>query len=78
MYEFVQYRVRHVMTSDPVSIAPDAPVRDALKIFEERDFNALPVVAEDGRVVGLLSKLDALKAFVFTLASAIPRYDELI
>ena len=66
MYEFLDYETQDVMTREPVTIAPDASLREAEKIFERHDFNALPVLGPGGEVVGLLSKLDVLRAFRFT------------
>ena len=63
MYEFLQYRVEDVMTGEPISVSPDMPLSEAERIFEEHDFNSLPVVADDGRLVGWFTKLDLLGAF---------------
>lgn len=78
MYEFLDYRVRHVMTGDPCTVAPDATLEEAQSLFASRDFNLLPVVASDGSLAGVLTKLDALKAFAFTTETAIPRYRDVV
>lgn len=49
--------VRAVMTIDPVTIAPDAPVREAIRIMDEGSFRYLPVV-EGGKLVGIVSARD--------------------
>ena len=50
-------RVRELMTPDPVAIAADAPVREALELLENGTHRHLPVL--DGtRVVGMLSDRD--------------------
>lgn len=56
--------VADVMTSDPVTIAPDVTVLDALAVMQQHGFRHLPVVA-DGRTVGVLSIRD-LYAVVMT------------
>ena len=77
MYEFLDYQTQDVMTREPMTIAPDASLREAEEIFEQHDFNALPVVAPGGEVVGLLSKLDILRAFRFTDDHMFPPYEEI-
>jgi len=78
MYEFLKYSVSHVMTTAPVTIGPQTPLAHVEAIFEEHDFNGLPVLEESGRFVGFLTKLDLLKAFAFTSESKIPAYDDII
>jgi CBS domain-containing protein len=78
MYEFLEYQARHVMTRDPKTIEPSASLAQAEEIFEKHDFNALPVVEPDGRLVGIFTKLDLLGAFAFTPASIIPQYEKVM
>jgi len=63
MYEFLQYRVKDVMTSDLVSVKPETRLGETEKIFDEHDFNSLPVVSKKGKLVGWFTKLDLLSAF---------------
>ncbi len=74
MYEFQQYRVEDVMTSEVATTTPDAPLAEAEKIFEEHDFNGLPVVDETGRLVGVVTKLDLLRTFRFNEDHMFPPY----
>jgi CBS-domain-containing membrane protein len=46
-------------------------------LFEKHDFNAFPVV-EDGRLYGIISKFDFLRAFAFTTSQVVPHYNELM
>jgi len=78
VYEFIYYRVKDVMTPDPVAVKPDAALSDVEAIFEEHDFNGLPVVDESHRLIGMITKLDLLKAFSFTEKSKIPLYDAIM
>jgi CBS domain-containing membrane protein len=49
--------VREVMTADPVTISPDAPITEAAAIMLHRKIGCLPVV--DGeRLVGILTEAD--------------------
>jgi len=78
VYEFLSYRVEDAMSTDLVTIRPDATVAEAEAIFEEHDFNALPVVDDDGRLVGILTKLDLLGAFRFTPDRVFPPYERIM
>jgi CBS domain-containing protein len=78
MHEFLRYRVRHVMTEKPVTVKRDALLSEVEDLFEEHDFNTLPVVDSQGGLVGVLTKLDALRAFAFTPESVIPRYADVM
>ncbi len=49
-----------VMSRDLVSVAPDAHIDDLAALFRARGFKTLPVVAADGRYLGLLSQSDLL------------------
>jgi len=55
-------KVREVMTSPAVTVRADTPLLEALDLVLERRFGALPVVDDDGRVLGVLSAWDLLKA----------------
>ena len=52
--------VTQVMTRNPQCIGPEVKVADAVLIMIERGFRHLPIVADDGRVVGVFSARDAL------------------
>ena len=60
-------RVRDVMTADPATIAPEAPLGVALATMRERQIRHLPVVEDTGRLVGILTDRDLRQA---TLARA--------
>jgi CBS domain-containing protein len=78
MRGFLDLTVADVMTRDPVVIAGDRPLSEAAAAFDEHDFNALPVVAAGGRLVGLLTKLDLLRACVFEAGAKFPHYEEIL
>jgi CBS domain-containing protein len=78
MHEFLEYRVDDVMTSAPVAVRAETPLREVEAIFTRHDFNGLPVVDADCRLIGLVTKLDVLKAFAFTTQAKIPPYREIV
>jgi len=50
-----------LMTQDPVTVEPDASVREAARTIARKKHNRLPVV-EHGRLVGMVTRLDVLDA----------------
>jgi CBS domain-containing protein len=49
-----------VMTPNPRCIGPDTKVADAVVIMIERGFRHLPVVSDEGTILGVFSVRDAL------------------
>jgi CBS domain-containing protein len=56
--------VREVMTPDPVTVGPDDDLETLVALLgdPDRDVNRLPVVDEDGWLVGIVSRQDVLAA----------------
>lgn len=54
--------VRDVMTWAVLTVRPESGIRQAARLMHEQKVGALPVV-EDGRVVGILTERDVLRAF---------------
>ncbi len=52
--------VRDVMTSDPVTVAPDSAVADVATLMVEREVGFVPVV-DAGRLAGVVSKMDIVR-----------------
>jgi len=52
--------VKDVMTTDPVTVGPDAPLEQAARLMLERKIGCLPVV-EDGKLVGILTESDFVR-----------------
>ena len=76
MYGFVGRAVKQFMTQNVVSVTRQT-IRDLAVLFETHDFNAFPVV-EDGKLCGIISKFDFLRAFAFTTSQVVPHYSELM
>lgn len=53
-------KVRDVMTTDVAVARPDTPVHEIARTMDARDVSGIPVVGEDGRVLGLISDLDLI------------------
>lgn len=52
--------VNKVMTPNPQCVRPELNVADAVLIMIERGFRHLPVVADNGRIMGVFSVRDAM------------------
>ena len=78
MYEFLSYRVCDAMTPGPVCIAPDATLAEAEAVFEAHEFDALPVVGPAEELLGVVTKLDLLRAFRFTDEHMFPPYEQVM
>jgi CBS-domain-containing membrane protein len=59
------WHVKDVMTPDVVFAGPDTPYRDVVDLLIGRRINAVPVVDEDRRVVGVVSESDLLRKIEF-------------
>lgn len=54
--------VRHRMSSPAVTVSPDMPVMDALQFMKRANVRRLPVVDGEGRLLGIVSEKDLLRA----------------
>lgn len=64
--EYVKSHARHaadIMTQTVVSVSEDTPLGDITDLFEERKIKRVPVT-RDGKVVGIVSRADLLRALV--------------
>jgi len=55
---------RDLMTAPPVTVGPQASVADAARLMHERRVKRLPVVDLEGRIVGIVSRMDLLAEFL--------------
>ena len=58
-------KVRDVMTKQPITIDPDAPLATAAAVMREREIRHLPVIDVAGRLMGIITDRD-LRSAVFT------------
>lgn len=49
-----------LMTSPAITIGPDCPVTEAARVMHKRRVKRLPVVADTGRLLGIVSRVDVL------------------
>ncbi|MGO9869343.1 MAG: HPP family protein [Rhodomicrobium sp.] len=77
MHRFLEWHVSQYMTKNVTAIPPGMTLQELAALFEHHDYNCFPVV--EGEVcVGIVTKFDFLKAFVFTTKQLVPHYQELM
>jgi len=55
-------RVGEMMSPNPVTVTPETPAHQAIEILLEHRFGALPVLASDGHLIGIVTETDFLIA----------------
>ena len=77
LVNFLELQTGSVMTKHVLTIPKQMTLRELDGLFKVHDFNSFPVV-ENGCLIGIVSKFDFLKNFIFTPSSVFPHYDELM
>ena len=53
-------KVADVMNRDVVVVSPRMPLKDVARVLVNRHFSGVPVVDDDGKVLGVVSEADIL------------------
>jgi CBS domain-containing protein len=53
--------VREVMTSPAVTVVPEASLKEAIRLLDEHQITAMPVIDGERRLVGVVSEADVLR-----------------
>ena len=64
--------VKDIMAVDPITVSPTFTIQDALLMIQKSKVGALPVVEDDGKLSGILSVRDLLRAFINVLGIGEP------
>jgi CBS domain-containing protein len=56
--------VADVMTREPITVGPDATLEDAATLLHSHDVSRLPVVDDEGRLLGILARGDIIRAMI--------------
>jgi acetoin utilization protein AcuB len=70
--KFSKLKIKDIMTQDPITISPTDTIQDAVVIIQDSKVGALPVVDEDGKLKGIISVRDLLRAFINVLGIGEP------
>lgn len=68
--EVLSKKVEEVMSSTVVSISPSSDLGSAVDKLIQKDVSGLPIVSDDGRLVGMLSRIDVLVELVRRLGAS--------
>jgi len=60
-------KVEHIMTANPVTVSPTQTLEDAILMMQKMKVGAFPVVDQQGRLKGIISLRDLMRAFVNVL-----------
>ena len=70
--EICALTVKDIMTENPITVSPTYTIQDALLMIQNSKVGALPVVEDDGKLSGILSVRDLLRAFINVLGIGEP------
>ena len=54
-------KAKDIMTHDPITIGPKTTIREIAEILTENNISGLPVVGEDGSLLGIVSEGDLMR-----------------
>jgi CBS-domain-containing membrane protein len=54
--------VEEIMTREPLTISPETPASEIAAIMADRHIHTLPVTDDEGRLLGIIGKLDVIRA----------------
>lgn len=57
-------RVHQIMTRKPITLYPEAPIREAVSAFVTQGISCIPIVDHENRPVGIVTWRDILKALL--------------
>ena len=67
-----EIRVKDIMTAEPTTVTPHYTIQDALLLIQQLKVGALPVVDDEGKLTGIISVRDLLRAFTNVLGIGEP------
>ncbi len=67
-----EIKIKDIMTKNPFTISPADTIQDALLLIQNKRVGALPVVDDHGRLKGILSVRDLLRAVINVLGLGEP------
>ncbi|HVZ93396.1 MAG TPA: CBS domain-containing protein [Phycisphaerales bacterium] len=56
-----ELKAKDMMTAEPVCVTPSARLRELARVFEDHEISGAPVIDQEGKVVGVVSKTDLIR-----------------
>ena len=53
-------KITDIMTKEVISVDPEAPLFEAAKILADHNFNGMPVVDKENKLIGILTQYDLI------------------
>jgi len=60
----IQLRVGDYMSTDVITVTPDTEIMRAVNVLVDHNISGVPIVDEDGRLVGILTERDCIEVAV--------------
>ncbi len=68
---FSDIPVSEVMSKPVITVSPDTSIKEAVVLMQQKDIRRLPVVSNNGLMVGIITDKDILKAVIKTFKKII-------
>ena len=68
-YLLSKIKVAGVMTKEVITVTEDTPLEEAARIMADNKIGGLPVVSDDGELVGIITETDLFKIFLELLGA---------
>lgn len=65
--KLLRTNVREIMTAEPLTLAPDDDLREAIELLIEEKIGGIPVVDQAEGLVGIVTYVDVLRCFLNSL-----------
>ena len=71
-------KIRSLMIPDPISIPPEASIREALEVMKNNSIRHLPVVATNDRLVGFVTLADLKQGLIPSMLAEVSLTDLMV
>ena len=71
-------KIRSLMIPDPISIPPDASIREALEVMKNNAIRHLPVVGKGNRLVGFVTLADLKQGLIPSMLAEVSLTDLMV
>lgn len=62
--ELAKVTAGDIMTKDPITVTPETPAMDIIRLLQEKHLIRLPVVDAEGKLAGVVSRRDILEGYL--------------
>jgi acetoin utilization protein AcuB len=78
VWEGGEMKIRSLMIPDPISISPEASIREALELMKKNSIRHLPVVAADKHLVGFVTLADLKQGLIPSMLADVSLTDLMV